>query len=100
MTGARWQVRIAATVATIIRERKAPFGRAYATFLERQVRALDAAFGPSTRRKRTNAPPNPYRITVGLLRSLGYSQREMATILHLSQSAVARLSRWLNEPVE
>lgn len=88
---ARWQLRVAQVVADAIREKRAPFGRAYATFLAGQVELLDREFGPS--RARGVRAPNPYRVTVTVLRKLGYTQREIATILHLSQTAVWRLCR-------
>lgn len=39
------------------------------------------------------AKRNPYRHAVAVLRALGYSTQQVAEILHLTQSAVMRLSK-------
>lgn len=90
---AQWQLRIVAIVDRVIADHRRRFGRAYATFLAGQLLRLDEAFGPSRGRRGSTAAlkRNRYRATVKTLGLLGYSERRIAAILGLSQSAVHRL---------
>lgn len=92
---AQWQLRVVEIVDRVVAAHQRSFGRAYATFLATQLARLDEAFGASRGRRASVATlkRNRYRATVKTLRLLGYSERRIADILGLSQSAVHRLLR-------
>ena len=80
-------------VDRLIREGRQRAGRRFATMLVQQVERLDRKFGPSQARapRDFQIKRNRYRISAGLLAALGYSQREIAETLFISQAAVCRL---------